>query len=286
MPRRSSSPAQPRGIPKTDRVLRSATPTAAEKKKAPPLKPEDIPLPSHGLGRELFSALTMPAVPGAVMLFSDAPPLLYTVVLCVHTCASMAYHQSLAASQTSYTLRPFWVRASMDADMILVHLLSIASAYSLAVAGGALFVDAGLICALLINLAGIALIATSRNYGPALAWELDQIRYPIIGLSVFAEAGLSYLRGASRDACGTAVCMALVCSCVLLDKRLGGWGHGLMHLFLLPGAYLRANALSVCMRLVVAGGAARSLPLTVLPLPVMCVCILVVHSRLGRPKSK
>ena len=130
----------------------------------------------------------------------------------------------------------------MDADMSMGHILALSVTACVAldlkssVATGA---------SVLVNVLAIAQIWMSSSYGAALESELVWRRYPLVVLAVGIESLAAYTKGAS-EAIGTMACTAVVAILVMLDGRLGGWGHGCAHLVLLPTLAYRTDALLAC----------------------------------------
>ena len=74
--------------------------------------------------------------------------------------------------------------------------------------------------------------------------ELVQRRYPLVFLATMLEALLVWLHGDAALAAAIALLFCVVCALVLADKVLGGYGHPLAHLVLLPGCMVRTEALA------------------------------------------
>ena len=191
-----------------------------------------------------MNALTMLAIPVYMLTVAPDAALAFTLSIIVHTCASLNFHLMICAAQSEPPLvSTRLVRASMDVDMALIHVTSIVSLiiHARGSAQSAL--------ALLLNAAALARIWRSRAlpYGPALESELVFQRYPLIFVVTMYEALLMWLHGDDVHAAFTLVFITLVCALVLADSHLGGWGHPLAHVVLLPAIINRTEALSVVM---------------------------------------
>lgn len=207
-----------------------------------------------GWRQEVFNCMTM--IPPALHLLLRPEPVLryFTAAVCAHTAASMSFHVllilSTLPSASAWRPPPRWVRRLMDLDMALTHCVNIANAltaYSMDRYRWNQVVDFNFVALLTLNVMGIAIISCSRSASQEeLDRELNMVRYPLIGLTVFLEVWQRYNGGATDDALGMAVTMTLLSSFVFLDRRLGGWGHGIGHLILWLGTYYRANALAIC----------------------------------------
>ena len=194
--------------------------------------------------QELANAVTM--LPNSVYVLTAAPPgtpLRWTIAVVVHTCAAVIFHIVLWAGQKWPARIPTRViRATMDLDMFFIHVGSLAT-LSIHASESA----TASVATLALNAAAVARIYASRRlpYGKALEAELVGQRYPLIFALTMIEALLVWLY--VDAAYGAAICalFCLTCVLVLADVPLGGWGHPIAHLALLPGCIARTEAVAL-----------------------------------------
>ena len=221
----------------------------------PSTKVNDVPTLKQtclGWKQEAFNGITMLPTMVLLLLRIHQPAILYfAAVVCIQTVASMSFHLvlmlSMLPSASAWRPPAHRARTLMDVDMMLSHAVHLSTGYtvfSMAHPSRMTLEFASVAC---LNLAGIAAIAFSSSSSKAeLDRELVTIRYPLMGAAVYLETWQRYIGGATHDAYGMAVTITLLCSFVLADRRLGGWGHGIGHLWLWIGTHYRANALVFC----------------------------------------
>jgi hypothetical protein len=221
----------------------------------PSTKVNDVPTLKQscmGWKQEAFNGITMVPTMVLLLLRIHQPAILYfAAVVCIQTVASMSFHLVLMLSTlpSASKWRPpaHWARTLMDVDMMLSHAVQLSTGctvFSMVHSSRMTLEFASVAC---LNFMGIAAIAFSSSSSKAeLDRELVTIRYPLMGAAVYLETWQRYMGGATHDAYGMAVTITLLCSFVLADRRLGGWGHGIGHLWLWIGTHYRANALVFC----------------------------------------
>ena len=245
------SPSRRAKSPPPSGTTRRKSPRLAAATIAPAsLSKDPVADTTYGWRQEAANALLMLPLPVYLFLTSPRPPLLWLLVCCVHNVVSIFFHLTLVGAQLKFaavTKRPWLVRAAMDADMVLIHLGALTATTIIAASAGTQTEAVlSLLPSLLLNGAALHTIATSRApSGAALDYELMWRRYPLLATVTFYEAGMHlFLHGRGYDAARISSCFVLTCTLALADKALGGWGHPLMHMNLLPGMHFRTSALS------------------------------------------
>ena len=193
---------------------------------------------AYGPWQELANAVTMLPLPVYVLMNTSPPP--WTLAVVAHSIASITFHIILFAAMRWPHLRiARRARAAMDFDMALIH---VAAVVALAIHSSGTFSGA---LGVTLNLAALTRIWFSRKlpYGAHLESELVQQRYPLMFIITMYEALLVWLNGDVEDACGIAGSFVAAAVLVLLDDKLGGYGHPLGHFALLPGIIVRTRAL-------------------------------------------
>ena len=199
---------------------------------------------TFGAGKELANALTM--LPLSAYVLSASPretPLSWILSVVMHGAVAVHFHLVLFATQRwpHLNIPSRRVRAALDLDMVFIH---ISSAVALVTHASESTATAAL--ALALNAAGLVRIWRSRAlpYGPALEHELVSQRYPLIFTVTMYEALLVAGHGDYVRAGMIAAYLCATCTLVLVDRLLGGWGHPLAHVVLLPGLMSRTEALA------------------------------------------
>ena len=134
----------------------------------------------------------------------------------------------------------------MDADMAMIHCVSLIYVSLIATAASSAPLAAlSMVLALAINGMALATIGFSKaDDGADLTRELLFRRYPLVGASTYLESMLLYaLHGDAHNAMLVCAVITISGCCAALDGPLGGWGHVLCHLVLLPGMHCRADGL-------------------------------------------
>lgn len=221
---------------------------ATNAKPEPPQKSQTAAPPQKSLGfwPEVANALTMVPLPVVTTLTGSRSTLLFSICSWVHMTVSVTFHVLLAAAQIprfAHRVKPAWVRMAMDVDMSLSHAVGLSGGIIVARATGAMTLSFS-VC-LVLNVAALLVIWTSRAYGADLDRELLTRRFPLLGGSIFLEAYFAWARGATVAGPAMAGIFTLICICTLLDERLRGWGHPVGHALLWPGGYFRVLALKV-----------------------------------------
>ena len=205
---------------------------------------------SCGFWQEVANAVTMPFLLICMCIRSDAQPALpplYVAAAFLQIICSVLFHVSLAA-EVCGRLEPSWYsRLAIDCDMSGAHLVALASGYAMTQARGGM--DSSFLMVLAVNISALAVIWSGRGkQGEALDKDLVAVRYPLVASSVLLEAGISFGQGAADPATWVAGLFAIVSILVLVDGRLGGWGHPLGHVVLSPGMYFRSQCLRIVLR--------------------------------------
>ena len=202
---------------------------------------------ASGIPQEIFNAVTMVPVFLVLVARTEPPPVAFTLLAFVHMCASMSFHFILVGNQMKIPFlvaRPWLPRAAMDVDMALIYVVGILCTSILATTTFSASLG------LLFNGLGLGIIATSRAHDRSeVESELLMRRYPLLAAGMHWEAAMIWLyHGSPNNALGLVLSFAFTCASVLVDEKLHGWGHGLGHLFLVPGMIFRSEALAVAIR--------------------------------------
>uniref|UniRef100_A0A7S2C440 Alkaline ceramidase n=1 Tax=Alexandrium andersonii TaxID=327968 RepID=A0A7S2C440_9DINO len=193
--------------------------------------------------REAFSAVTMlaPTVGTSLVLREMHNAGTCTCLMCglvmlagfvAHMVASMSYHFACAlqAYRPGIDVRPW-----RCLDQSLVFACCVTCAWSLSHSAAYAF---GVVLPFIMY-------AVARLWIPSET-EMRHHRFQRMGIGIVLYLAPIAARGEYWTLCGCLLCAVFFTVFFVTDQQLAGWGHGLMHIVLLPyGCLLMASALQV-----------------------------------------